>query len=454
LSIDGWGKSDKVAKRAWRILRLRTTKRESALNIPVTQAFPTSGSAAAERVGEAFDPFDLTDPFPFYRRAREEAPIFYSPKLDSWVFSRYEDIKSIFNDWKTFSSENAQSPFWPLAEETQSILSQGGFEGRSGLSARIPPEHTRLRTIVQHAFGPRRFKAIEPQIRDIINRAIDAFADKGEADLIRDFAYDVPALVIFCLLGIPPEEAPHVKAWSESRALLTWGNLSPEQQIPHAHNMVRYWDYCCALVARRHKEASDDLPGDLVRMQQDGAEISDHEIANICYSQLFAGQETTTSLIGNGLREFLLNPQEWNAVIADRSLIPNAIDEVLRFTPSIVAWRRRVKAPANVGGVDLTEKANLLLLLGSGNRDDAVFEDPERFDVRRKNARAHLSLGYGIHYCLGAQLAKLQMTIVLETLPQRLASLRLKPGQAFTFVPNASFRTPRALLAEWDGITH
>jgi cytochrome P450 len=109
-----------------------------------------------------------------------------------------------------------------------------------------------------------------------------------------------------------------------------------------------------------------------------------------------------------------------------------------------------VKAPANVGGVDLPEKTNLLLLLGSGNRDDAVFEDPERFDVRRKNARAHLSLGYGIHYCLGAQLAKLQMAIVLETLPQRLTGLRLKPGQAFTFVPNASFRTPRARLAEWD----
>ena len=101
------------------------------MNIPVTQAFPSAGSAAAERVGESFDPFDLTDPFPFYRRARDEAPIFYSPKLGSWVFSRYEDIKSIFNDWKTFSSENAQSPFWPLAEETQRILSQGGFEGFS-----------------------------------------------------------------------------------------------------------------------------------------------------------------------------------------------------------------------------------------------------------------------------------------------------------------------------------
>ena len=240
---------------------------ESALEIPATQAFAPQQTNPAELIGELFDPFDLTDPFAFYRRARNEAPIFYSPKLGSWVFSRYEDIKAIFRDWKTFSSENAQSPFWPLAEETLRILNAGGFEGRSGLSARVPPDHTRLRSIVQDAFGPRRFKALEPQIRAIMNEAVDAFADKGKADLIADFAFEVPALVIFCLLGVPPEEAPHVKAWSESRALLTWGNLSPEQQIPHAHNMVRYWEYCCDLVARRHKQASDDLPGDLVRMQ-------------------------------------------------------------------------------------------------------------------------------------------------------------------------------------------
>ena len=420
------------------------------MNTMITQPVSRPHADPAARVCAAFDPFDLTDPFPFYHRARAEAPIVYSPKVDSWVFFRYEDIKTIFNDWKAFSSENAQSPFWPLAEETQRILRQGGFEGRSGLSARIPPEHTRLRTIVQGAFGPRRFKAIEPQIRGIMNRAINAFAGNGEADLIRDFAYDVPALVIFCLLGVPPEEAPHVKAWSESRALLTWGNLTPEQQIPHAHNMVRYWNYCCDLVARRHKEATDDLPGDLVRMQQDGANISDHEIASICYSQLFAGQETTTSLIGNGLRELLLHSDQWDAVIEDKSLVPNALDEILRFTPSIVAWRRRVNSATSVGGVNLPEKSNLLLLLGSGNRDETVFEDPDRFDIRRKNARAHLSLGYGIHYCLGAQLAKLQMAIVLETIPKRLPALRLKPDQSYTFIPNASFRTPRALLAEWD----
>lgn len=417
-------------------------------------ATASSADSAAVPLAEAFDPFDLTDPFPVYRRARREAPVFHSPKVDSWVLSRYEDIKSVLNDWRTFSSENTQSPFWPLAEATERILRDGGFEGRSGLSARIPPEHTRMRRIVQGAFGPRRFKAIEPQIRRIMNEAIDAFAAKGEGDLVRDFAYDVPAQVIFCLLGVPAQETAQVKAWSESRALLTWGNLTPEAQVPHAHNMVRYWRYCCELVAQRHSapngRLTDDLPGDLVRLQTEGAEISDHEIASICYSQLFAGHETTTSLIGNGLRELLLHPEQWRAVCADAFLVPNAIEEILRFTPSIVAWRRCVGMATRLSGVDLPEKANLLILFGSGNRDEVVFEEPDRFDVARRNARAHLSFGYGIHHCLGAQLAKLQMAIALEVIPPRLRNLRLKHEQTFSFVPNTSFRTPRALLAEWD----
>ena len=172
---------------------------------------------------------------------------FIRPSSALGCFSRYDDIKAIFRDWKTFSSENAQSPFWPLAEETYAYpQSRTGSKGAPVCRRGCRPITPGSRSIVQDAFGPRRFKALEPQIRNIMNEAVDAFADKGEADLIADFAFEVPALVIFCLLGVPPEEAPHVKAWSESRALLTWGNLSPEQQIPHAHNMVRYWE-CAAI---------------------------------------------------------------------------------------------------------------------------------------------------------------------------------------------------------------
>jgi cytochrome P450 len=229
-----------------------------------------------------FDPFDIDDPFSFYEWARAQAPVFFLDELQYYVVARHADIKAVFEDWQTFSSENAQAPLRPMCAEGVQVMKQGGFTAYSGLSARVPPEHTRIRKLVQGCFGPRRFKAIEPQVRQIVTRALDGFVGNGHADFFRDFAYDVPALVLFKLVGVPDADVPKVKAWAVSRALLTWGNLSDQEQLPHAHNMVEYWNYCRDLVAWRHAEVSDDLPGDLVRMQKDGAEISDDEITACC----------------------------------------------------------------------------------------------------------------------------------------------------------------------------
>ncbi len=397
-----------------------------------------------------FDPFDISDPFAFYEWARAEAPVFFSDDLQYYVVSRHADIKAVFEDWQTFSSENAQAPLRPICAEAKRIMQEGSFTAYSGLSARVPPEHTRLRKLVQGCFGPRRFKAIEPQIRQIVTRAINELIDKKQADFFRDFAYDVPALVLFKLVGIPDGDVPKVKTWAVSRALLTWGNLSDAEQIPHARNMVEYWNYCRALVARRHVAITDDLPGDLVRLQKDGAEISDDEIAGVLYSVLFAGHETTTTLMANGLRELLLHRENWDQLIANPSLIPGAVDEVLRYNPSIVSWRRRALRNAEIGGVAVPQGANILLLLGSANRDETVFSEPKRFDVTRKDARHHLAFGYGIHFCVGQQLAKMEFAVALEELTRRLPEIRIQPNQKFEFVRNTSFRVPTALHVEWS----
>ena len=412
---------------------------------PVHGAAPSHTASLAE----TFDPFDLSDPFPFYAMARRDEPVFFSEEIGAYIVLRHADIKAVFDDWQTFSSENAQAPLHPISDEAKRVMKEGGFTAYSGLSARIPPDHTRIRKIVQGCFGPKRFKAIEPQIRAIVESAIDAFAGRGEADLLAEFAYDVPALVLFRLLGVPQSDVRDVKDWAASRALLTWGNLSPDEQIPHAHNMVRYWSYCQALVASRHETPSDVLPGDLVALQNEGAEITDHEIASICYSLLFAGHETTTTLMSNAIRELLAHGSSWTDLRDDPSLIANAIEEVLRFSPSIVAWRRRAKADAIVGGVAIPEGSDLVLVMGSGNRDEEVFGDGEAFDIRRANARNHISFGYGIHFCLGFQLAKLETSIALEALSRRLPGLRLQP-QETAFVRNISFRVPNAVLAAWD----
>ena len=396
-----------------------------------------------------FDPFDLRDPFPFYEWARAEAPVFFSDELKHFVVARHADIKAVFEDWRTFSSENAQAPLRPICEEGKRIMKEGGFTAYSGLSARVPPDHTRIRKLVQGCFGPRRFKSIEPAIKAIVNRAIDGFAERGHADVFREFAYDVPALVLFKLVGVPDADVPNVKSWAVSRALLTWGSLTDEEQLPHARNMVDYWNYCRELVRKRHNDPTDDLPGDLVRLQLEGAEITDEEIAGVLYSILFAGHETTTTLMANGIRELLLRRENWDAIVADPALIPGAVDEVLRYSPSIVAWRRRALKDAEIGGVAVPKDSSILLLLGSANRDETVFAEPARFNVRRSDARSHLGFGYGIHACVGQQLARIEFAIALGELTRRLPGLRLKPDQSFAFSRNSSFRVPTALHVEW-----
>ena len=411
----------------------------------------TSASACPfSNASTDFRPFDLKDPFPFYAWARANEPVFRLDELGYFVVSRYDDVKAVFENYRVFSSEIAQQPVRPLCDEARRIMREGGFTAYSGLSARVPPDHTRIRRLVQRCFGPKRFKSIEPAIRAIVNSQLNAFAARGSADFHAEYAYDTPALVVFKLVGVPDSDVPKVKAWAVSRAMLTWGELSDAEQLPHAHAMVEYWRYCRDLVRQRHEKPGDDLPGDLVRMQQEGAEITDDEIAGVMYSVLFAGHETTTNLMSNGLRELLAHREQWERLVADPQLIPNAVDECLRFAPSVIVWRRLALEDAVVGGVPIPKGSRLLLLLGSANRDEQNFANGEHFDVTRANADQHLSFGFGIHNCAGRELARLEFALTLEEMTRRFANLRLKPGQDFDFVKMLSFRIPLGLQIEWD----
>ncbi|TAE27151.1 MAG: cytochrome P450 [Cytophagales bacterium] len=401
---------------------------------------------------ETFKPFDLTNPFPFYKQARHEQPVFFSEELGYYVVTRYEDIKAVFSNWRTYTSENAQSPFRPIAPKAKALMEAQGMIGLSGLSGRVPPDHTRIRRIVSMAFNLSRIKKLESRIRALAIETIGRFEGDGQAELIRQLAYDLPALVIFMLLGVPAEDVQQVKSWAESRLLMTWGDLSEDEQLVHAQNMVNYWNYCQNLVSLRHQTPTDDLPGDLVRLQAEGHEITDREIAAVCYSQLFAGHETTTSLIGNGIRELLLHRQSWEAICANPALIPNAVEEILRYSPSIVSWRRKSLEASEIGGMSIPAGANLLLVMGSGNRDDAQFDEGDTFNIERPNAKEHLSMGFGIHFCLGAPLAKLESKVVLEELTRTIPNLHIKPDQLFQFAPNTSFRAPVALNVQWETI--
>lgn len=397
-----------------------------------------------------YEPFDMTDPFAAYAELRAEEPVMYDERIDCWVVTRYDDIKAVFENWQTFSSENAQAPVRERSAEAKRIMAEGGFTAYSGLSARIPPDHTRIRAIVQKAFTPRRYKALEPTIRANVDRLTQAMLEGPQpGDILTAVAYHVPTITIMTLIGADLDMVDTYKRWSDSRAAMTWGDLSDEQQIPHAHNLVEYWQECQRLVTEAHETQPDSMVGDLVRAQAEGADITDHEIASVCYSLLFAGHETTTTLIANCFRVLLGHRVAWEAIVADPKGIPAAIDEVLRFSPSIHAWRRKALADTEIGGVAIPAGANILLVMASANRDDSRFDEPDVFDATRSNAREHLAFGFGIHYCLGNMLAKLQAKITLEEVSRMVPDLRLAPEADIRFAENVSFRVPLSVPVIW-----
>ena len=398
-----------------------------------------------------FDPFKLTDPFDSYKALREEAPVMWDDRINMFVVTRYEDVKAVFEDWESFSSKDAQSPIRPLCAEAKKIMADGGFTAYSGLSARIPPEHTRIRAVATKAFTPRRYKVLEPLIRENADRLIDEMVAKGtnSGDILPDLAYDLPTITIFELIGVPHDMIDLVKEWATSRATLTWADLSDDEQLPHARNMVNYWNFCQKLVSDAKVTPGDNLVTDLVNLQASGDEISDHEIASFLYSLLFAGHETTTTLISNAVRQLMINQDAWEAIKADPAKIPGAVEEVLRSAGSIFAWRRTAMKDSVINGVDIPEGSQILLVMGSANRDPQMFENPDKFDIERENARNHLSFGFGIHYCIGNMLGKLQTRVALEELSKKLPGLKLKDGVNIEFGDNLSFRVPLTVPVTW-----
>src|SRR5262249_31263444 len=223
----------------------------------------------------------------------------------------------------------------------------------------------------------KRIAALEPEVRELTVAAIERFADRGRADLVAQLARDLPAHVIFRLIGVPDQDVPRVKEWALSRVYLNFGDISEEAQVEHAKALVDYWNYCLELVDRSFENPGDDLPGDLARIYLEGDHsLTREEIAGLVHTQLFAGHETTSSLLGAGLAErlsqrFALTP----------ATIPTAVEELLRLVTPVFAWKRVTKRAVNVAGTELPAGANLLLLLGSANRDETHFPAPDRIDL-------------------------------------------------------------------------
>jgi cytochrome P450 len=396
-----------------------------------------------------FDPLSaayLADPYAVL--AQVEAPVFYAPALGYHVVTRFADVEHVFLHPEDFSAGAAQLPLVPLAPQAAEILRAGGHKPQPSMVSLDPPAHGRLRRPAARAFTPRRVEAMRPRVQATVDALLDA-VDALPCDLVSALTFPLPATIVFSFMGVPEADWPQLKAWCGSRASLSFGRPAPEEQVEHATQMAAYRGYLRLLVAAKASERGDDFASALLEIHDEDPEALTHEeIASILFSLSFAGHETTNYLIGNVVRRLLEERTRWEAVAADRALIPGAVDETLRFDTSVPAWRRITRRPVTLGGVELPEGAKLFLWLAASGRDASVFPEPERFDVRRANARHSLAFGKGIHYCIGASLGKLEACLAVEGLVRRWPRLRLQTGRELRFHPNISFRGPLELWVD------
>ena len=384
-------------------------------------------------------------------QARAEDPVTYLPDIGYWAVSKYDDVKRILGDTENFSAEITLQPLEPFTDEVVEFLKERKFTPRPTLSNNTRDDHARIRRHTQIAFAPRRMKTLEPYIRQLIDEAVGEFIEDKRADLVAQLVYELPALVLFKLLGVPPEDVAHIKRWADDRLLLTFGRLNGERQLEAARNLADYWDYCLDLVQQKIAEPGDDLTSDMLttRAENESA-LSIEDINNVVFGLLLAGHETTTNASANAILTLLQEEGAWTELAENPDLVPGAIEELLRFRPSVVAWRRLAREPVEICGVSIPAGDRVLCFLASANRDEEKFEDSELFNMHRKDARAHIAFGFGNHFCLGAPLARFELQVILEELTKRLPNLRLVDDQSFAMVETVQFRGPKELWVEWS----
>jgi len=416
--------------------------------VPASVTCPFARAAIARAPATTYDPFDtefLRDPYAIFAQLRRAAPVAYAPAIDMWTVTDYDDIDAIFRDPQTYSAAIAQSPLDPIVPEAQAVLADG-FKPLAVMSNLDPPEHARIRSHTGRAFSARRIAKMETIVRERATAMVDAFPATGEIDLVPRLAFPLPAVTIFKMIGFPDDDMELLKSWCGNRLVMTWGRAPADEQVRIARQMVAYFKYCEAFVQIRVAEPADDLTSDLLATGLEDGTLSHAEIVSIIYGLSFAGHENITNMISNTVRRLLENRPAWDALVADpEAHLTNAVEEALRFDSSNYAWRRVTTRPVTLRGVEIPAGARILLLLGAANHDPAKFADPDRFDIERKDARSHLALGKGIHYCLGAALSRLEVAIVLDLLTARYPRMELAGSREYAYTPNVVFRGPVSL---------
>ena len=399
-----------------------------------------------------FDSSYLSNPYPELERLREEHPVFYSAKLRFLVLTRMEDLIEVFRDHDAYSSANVQDPVFPICDRAAEVLAAEDFNPVAVMSNRQQPDHTRIRKYTRDGFSNRRMNSLEPYIRKRSNELVDAMiSNGGPIDFVRSFGHPLPGQTIFRFIGFDESDDEQIMAWTGNRLAFTWGKPNEDEQVEIARKMLGYWRYCREFVAGRRENRTDDLTSELITAHEANPDdLTYREVESIIYGHSFAGHEIVSNFLSNSLLCLLPRRDDWNALCADSSLIPNALEEVLRIDSPQTSWRRVTNMDTSIAGATIPAGTQVFLSLGAANHQPSLFQAPTDFDIKRSNARKHISFGHGIHFCLGARLARLEASIAIETLTERLPNLRLVENCDLEYSANITFRGPKELIVEWN----
>ena len=369
----------------------------------------------------------LVDPYPLLRQLQTEAPVIWSETVGAWIVTRYDDVMVTFRDVAHFSNEGrlGRAVEYLTPEQRANF---GPFENHYATKSLIhsdPPDHTRLRALVNKAFTPRVVEGMRPRIQTLVDEFLDAAQAAGPIDIIRDLAAPLPTTVIAEIVGVPRSDTALFKHWADDILGFQGVNRPPLAALERAQvGLVDMRAYLYALIAERRRQPCDDLLSRLAAAGSEGERLSETELVSTVVTLLVAGHETTLSLIGNGLLALLQHPEQLEQLRQDPSLMPSAIEEMLRYESPVARQPRLIVQDVSLGGQALRQGQMAFQFLNAANRDPAYFTDPDRFDLRRTNNR-HLAFGLGVHFCVGAPLARLEGPIAIGAVLRRMPKLEL-----------------------------